>query len=1122
MNPNVSGFSFNTKETLNTDKQEESGGLVVTKERHEFKKPDLPRQSLLGLDKLAAKKREEKREEDRKNDNRDNRDNRDSRDNRDKDSDYRRNDNRDRDSDYRRNDRDSDYRRNDSRERKDEWEYDKRDDKKRDTRDDSDYRKRSNVERTPSHDMTPSWKHKDNSWDNRAIKLDRTPRSSNSTKLDIEEEKKNFERRFYEAEEGGAQDDQRDPFLGDPDRVKKFEEDIEKSKRNLGERKNPKQTQLTKDMNRWEENQLMISGVVNRSNDPDEIDEDDQEVRVHLLLHDTKPPFLAGKVSLAKMKDPILPIRDATSDLALSSKKGSTVVREMVQQKERMAQRRKMFQLAGTQLGNLIGAKKEEEGPKIGEGEFMASGDIVSGKVAKGEKDELPPVDTRSISKKKVIDGFAEHMKGKLEAQSEFAKNNSMKQQREFLPVYSIRYQLMNVIRENSVVVIVGETGSGKTTQLTQYLHEEGYTKRGMVACTQPRRVAAMSVAKRVSEEMNVPLGGKVGYAIRFEDCYDDTTIIKYMTDGVLLRESLYDPELNQYSAIIMDEAHERSLNTDVLFGILRKVVARRNDLKLIVTSATLDSEKFSNFFGGNTPVFEIPGRTFPVEKVYCKVACEDYVDAAVKQIISIHMSRRAGDILVFMTGQMDIEVTCMLVSEKLQSIENADPLMILPIYSQLPSDLQARIFQKAEGGIRKCIVATNIAETSLTVDGIFFVVDCGFCKLKVYNPKIGMDSLQVFPVSQASANQRSGRAGRTGPGYAYRLFTERAYREEMLSNSVPEIQRTHLANVVLVLKSLGIKNLMEFDFMDPPPLDNLENSLYQLWVLGALDNSGDITTLGRKMVEFPLDPPLSKMLIVSEQLGCTNEVVIVVAMLSVPTIFFRPKEQEKESDAMREKFMVPESDHLTLLNVYLQWKANGYNDDWAQEHFVHSKALRKVKEIRDQLIDIMEKNKIALVSCGHSWDPVRKAVSASFFHHAARMKGIGEYVNLQTSMPCYLHPTSALYGLGYTPEYLVYHELVYTTKEYMQCVTATDPHWLAEMGPVFFSIREGGQTRREKRKKEKEEKEKMEIEHKEKLEEAQRAKEARLIELQSNQRVVDVGAKEKGKPLKKKMKFGI
>jgi pre-mRNA-splicing factor ATP-dependent RNA helicase DHX38/PRP16 len=491
-----------------------------------------------------------------------------------------------------------------------------------------------------------------------------------------------------------------------------------------------------------------------------------------------------------------------------------------------------------------------------------------------------------------------------------------MKEQREFLPVFAVRDELMNVIRENQVVIIVGETGSGKTTQMTQYLHEDGFSNYGMIGCTQPRRVAAMSVAKRVSEEMSVELGQECGYAIRFEDCTSENTLIKYMTDGVLLRESLREKDLDSYSAIIMDEAHERSLNTDVLFGILRKVIQRRRDIKLVVTSATLNSDKFAQFFG-SVPVFRIPGRTFHVEKYYTKTPSEDYVDAAVKQILAIHLSHPPGDILVFMTGQEDIVTTCEVVAERMAALgDGPPPLLLLPMYSQLAADLQAKIFDAAAEGVRKCIVSTNIAETSLTVDGILYVIDTGFCKLKVYNPKVGMDSLQVTPVSQANCNQRAGRAGRTGPGYCYRLMTERQFNDELLSAQIPEIQRTNMGGVVLLLKSLGVDNLLEFDFMDPPPQDNLVNSMYQLWVLNALDNTGSLTPTGKKMVEFPLDPPLAKMLIFAEELGCTDEVCTVVSMLSVPSVFFRPKDREDESDAAREKFFVPESDHTTLLNV--------------------------------------------------------------------------------------------------------------------------------------------------------------------------------------------------------------
>ncbi|OBT52331.1 hypothetical protein VE04_07626, partial [Pseudogymnoascus sp. 24MN13] len=630
-------------------------------------------------------------------------------------------------------------------------------------------------------------------------------------------------------------------------------------------------------------------------------------------------------------------------------------------------------------------------------------------------------------------------MAKKSEGASNFSQSKTLREQREYLPAFAVREDLLRVIRDNQVVIVAGETGSGKTTQLTQFLYEDGYGKRGMIGCTQPRRVAAMSVAKRVSEEMECKLGSTVGYAIRFEDCTSKETVIKYMTDGVLLRESLNEPDLDRYSCVIMDEAHERALNTDVLMGLFKKVLARRRDLKLIVTSATMNSKRFSDFYGG-APEFFIPGRTFPVDVMFHRSPVEDYVDQAVQQVLAIHVSMGAGDILVFMTGQEDIECTCELIQDRLNALNDPPKLSILPIYSQMPADLQAKIFDRAAPGVRKVIVATNIAETSLTVDGIMYVVDAGYSKLKVYNPRMGMDTLQITPISQANASQRSGRAGRTGPGKAFRLFTEAAYKDELYIQTIPEIQRTNLSNTVLLLKSLGVKDLLDFDFMDPPPQDTITTSLFDLWALGALRDIGDLTDVGLKMTPFPMDPSLAKLLITSEEYGCSEEMLTIVSMLSVPSIFYRPKERQEEL-RRRAREVLPTATATA----------------WCTRRFLHPKSLRRAMEIREQIGDIMKMQKMTMVSCGTDWDVIRKCICSGYYHQAAKVKGIGEYVNLRTSVAIQLHPTSALYGLGYLPDYVVYHELILTSKEYMSTVTSVDPKWLAELGGVFYSVKEKG-----------------------------------------------------------------
>ncbi|PSK60491.1 hypothetical protein B9Z65_641 [Elsinoe australis] len=862
-----------------------------------------------------------------------------------------------------------------------------------------------------------------------------------------------IDRDWYTGDENGNTlgDDYHNPFGGEEStwETQRAETAMLEKKLAASARANPRAMQRQRENDAWETNRMLTSGVAQRRDQYDGFDDED-EVRVHLLVHDLRPPFLDGKTIFTKQLDPVPAVKDPQSDMAVFSRKGSKVVKERRQQKERQKQAQEATNTAGTTLGNVMGVRED---------------DTDSAAPTNGQEEKNPG------SK------FAEHMK-KDEGQSDFSRSKSLREQREYLPAFAVREDLLRVIRDNQVIIVVGQTGSGKTTQLTQFLYEDGYGKSGLIGCTQPRRVAAMSVAKRVAEEMEVKLGDLVGYSIRFEDCTSKDTVIKYMTDGVLLRESLTEPDLDKYSCIIMDEAHERALNTDVLMGLIKKVLARRRDLKLIVTSATMNAERFSRFYGG-APEFFIPGRTFPVDIQYSKTPCEDYVDAAVRQVLAIHVSQGPGDILVFMTGQEDIEVTCELVAERLRLLNDPPKLSILPIYSQMPADLQAKIFDRAAPGVRKVIVATNIAETSLTVDGIMYVVDSGFSKLKVYNPKMGMDTLQITPVSQANASQRAGRAGRTGPGRAFHLYTERAFRDEMYIQTIPEIQRTNLANTVLLLKSLGVRDLLDFDFMDPPPQDTISTSLFDLWALGALDNLGELTEIGSRMTNFPMDPSLAKLILTSVEYGCSEEMLTIVSMLSVPSVFYRPKERMEEADAAREKFFDPASDHLTLLNVYQQWRANGKKDNWCVRHFLHPKALHRADEIRNQIKDIMASLKMELVSAGYDTEIIRQCVCSGYYHQAAKRKGLGEYLNLRTSVAVQLHPTSALFNSGDPPDYVVYHELILTSKEYMSCVTAVDPHWLADLGGVFYSVKQKGYSLKEKRATETEFNKRLEIEAK-------------------------------------------
>nr|XP_028569870.1 pre-mRNA-splicing factor ATP-dependent RNA helicase DHX16 isoform X2 [Podarcis muralis] len=633
-------------------------------------------------------------------------------------------------------------------------------------------------------------------------------------------------------------------------------------------------------------------------------------------------------------------------------------------------------------------------------------------------------------------------------------KKLSIQEVRRSLPIFPYRADLLAAIAEHQTLIIEGETGSGKTTQIPQYLFEEGYTQKGMkIGCTQPRRVAAMSVAARVSQEMGVKLGNEVGYSIRFEDCTSERTVLKYMTDGMLLREFLTEPDLSSYSVVIIDEAHERTLHTDILFGLIKDIARFRPELKVLIASATLDTERFSTFFD-DAPIFRIPGRRFPVDIFYTKAPEADYLEACVVSVLQIHVTQPRGDILVFLTGQEEIEACCEMLQDRCRRLgSKIAELLVLPIYANLPSDMQAKIFEPTPPGARKVVVATNIAETSLTIDGIIYVIDPGFCKQKSYNARTGMESLIVTPCSRASANQRAGRAGRVAAGKCFRLYTAWAYKNEMEETTVPEIQRTNLGNVVLLLKSLGINDLIHFDFMDPPPHETLVLALEQLYALGALNHLGELTKLGRKMAELPVDPMLSKMILASEQYKCSEQILTIAAMLSVNNaIFYRPKDKVVHADNARMNFFLPGGDHLVLLNVYNQWVECGYSMQWCYENFIQFRSMRRARDVREQLEGLMERIEVDITSSEGDYIPVRKAVTAGFFYHTARLTRSG-YKSVKHQQTVFVHPNSSLFEEQ--PRWLIYHELVFTTKEFMRQVIEIDSTWLLEVAPHYYKAKE-------------------------------------------------------------------
>jgi len=621
----------------------------------------------------------------------------------------------------------------------------------------------------------------------------------------------------------------------------------------------------------------------------------------------------------------------------------------------------------------------------------------------------------------------------------------SKRSQEEELPILKYKAEIGEMIFMNPTTIIVGETGSGKTTQIPLIVWEL-LGSQEKVAITQPRRLATRSVSSYVAKKLGCQIGEEVGYQIRFEDRTTEGTRINFMTDGILLRKIQEDPLLREYSAVMVDEAHERSLNIDFVLGLLKRLQRKRREaglppLKIIVTSATLEKEKFAQYFG-DAPILEIPGRLYPVEIHYENGKVYDYTSAAAEKVKSIISENKEGDILVFMPGQEEISRTIQNIQEL-----NLEETEALPLYGEMDPEEQDKIFAKTDK--RKIVVATNIAETSVTVPGIRHVIDSGLIKQINYNPSTGIETLELCLHSKSGCIQRAGRAGRLAPGECWRLYTETDFADRQ-EFQTPEIKRSNLAHVVLMMKKIGIEDVNSFEFIDPPRKEALEEAIETLKTLGAFDENEEITELGKLMVELPLEPRLAKMVIEAEKYNCVEAICTIAAFLGERPVFIRPKGREGEADLAHQTFKVAGSDFLSLLKVWQEYEANNCSDSWAFRNFLNSKVLAEVRQIRYQLFRALRRNGIRV---GKPPEPesVGKSITASYLDNLLRYEGSNYYRRLKDNrLGIYLHPSSVTFSSK--PSLVVAAEIVQTNKLYARMVQEVRPEWLYEVAPHLLT----------------------------------------------------------------------
>uniref|UniRef100_A0A5F8GX07 RNA helicase n=1 Tax=Monodelphis domestica TaxID=13616 RepID=A0A5F8GX07_MONDO len=606
------------------------------------------------------------------------------------------------------------------------------------------------------------------------------------------------------------------------------------------------------------------------------------------------------------------------------------------------------------------------------------------------------------------------------------------------LPIKQQRRKLIQAVKDNPFLIVTGRTGSGKTTQLPKYLYEAGFSKHGTIGVTQPRKVAAISVAQRVAEEMNCSLGNLVGYQVRFDDCSSQDTAIKYMTDGCLLRHMMVDPDLTKFSVIILDEAHERTLTTDILFGLLKKLFqekspTRKEHLKVVVMSATMELVGLSAFFG-NCPVVDIPGKIFPVKEIFCDLIGpkdkenSSYVNAVVKVTLEIHLNELAGDILVFLTEQ------------------------------------QRRIFLPPPPGIRKCVVSTNISATSLTIDGIRYVVDGGFVKQLNHNPRLGLDMLEVVPISKSEAMQRTGRAGRTSSGTCFRIYNQDFWNQCMPDYMIPEIKRTSLTSVILTLKCLAIHDVIRFPYLERPDEKLILEALKHLYQCDAINRSGHVTKLGLSMAEFPLSPNLTRAILKAAFWGCEDLLLPIAAMLSVENVFIRPGEAEKQKEAeLRHQELSSQAggfnDFATLAVIFEQCKSSTSPPTWCQRYWIHWRCLQSAFRVEGQLREIIRKLKQQPDFPRENYDGpkheiLRRCLCTGYFTNVARRSVGRTFCTMDGhGTPIHIHPSSALYNQESKLEWIIFHDVLVTSKMYVKTVCPIRYEWVKDLLPKLYQF---------------------------------------------------------------------